>query len=140
METDRVDEYLDYTNGLSFANVSTSEKDSITYMAAENQYLKGNFKNSLPSFLKYLDKFPDAQYKTNASFYAAECLVKEDNITEALTHFETVIKMPKSSFTESALLKAASISYTLGDYENSAVYFSQLKGIAEYKANITEAN
>ncbi|RLD55526.1 MAG: hypothetical protein DRJ05_12805, partial [Bacteroidetes bacterium] len=139
VETNNVDEYLDYTNGLSFASVSVSEKDSITYLAAENQYLLGNCKSSLPSFLNYLEKFPEGQYKTNASFYAAECLVKEDNMLAALSNYETVLLQPKSEFTESALLKSASISYTFEDYEKSATYFSQLEKEAEYKENIVEA-
>jgi TolA-binding protein len=134
-----VDEYLDYTNGLSFANVSVSEKDSITYLAAENQYLLGNCKSSLPSFLNYLEKFPQGQYKTNASFYAAECLVKKDSISSALSLYESVLQQPKSDFTESALLKAASISYNLEEYEKAATYFSRLETEAEYKENILEA-
>jgi TolA-binding protein len=139
VETNNVDEYLDYTNGLSFANVSVSEKDSITYLAAENQYLLGNCKSSLPSFLNYLEKFPQGQYKTNASFYAAECLVKADSASLALGLYESVLQQPKSDFTESALLKAASISYTLQEYEKAATYFSRLETEAEYKENILEA-
>ncbi|MCD4788772.1 MAG: tetratricopeptide repeat protein [Bacteroidales bacterium] len=139
VDMNKVDEYLLYVQGLSFADVSISEQDSISYIAAENLYMEGNCENSLESFKKYLENFPEGAYIISAAYYSAECLVKSGKTEEALTNYELVLQEPKSGFTENSLLKAASISYSLESYEKAAKYYSDLEQIAETKSNITEA-
>lgn len=139
VELGRANDYLDYTSGLSYANITATERDSILYASAENLYIEGAFAKAIPAFESYLKEFQDGSFAISATFFLAESLVKEDRPKEALPYYEVVIERPKSTFTESALLKAADLSYDQDDFKKSLGYFVQLEELAEVKSNIQEA-
>lgn len=139
IDMNRADEYLAYTEKLPFAQVSTSEQDSILYMAAENIYMKGDYSAALPSLEQYTGRFPDGAFKLNASFYLAECQYREGRKEEALKNYQIVLALPRSEFSETALLNAATISYGMTNYDTALTYYSELAATAENKLNLTEA-
>jgi TolA-binding protein len=140
VDINKVDDYLTYVDGLPFTTISISEQDSMSYIAAENLYMDGEYSAANTALDKYLHSFQEGAFKVNASFYLGECQYKEENFVDALTNFEYVLSIPKSEFTESAMLKAATIAYELADYETSLDYFSKLETNAENKLNVIEAH
>jgi len=107
VDLNKVDDFFVYVQGLSFADVTTAQQDSITYIAAENQYLNSSCESSVESFASYLKKFPSGSYIANACYYKAECELKTNQLVDALADYQYVIRLPKSKFTEKALVKAA---------------------------------
>jgi TolA-binding protein len=139
VEMNKVEDYLAYANSLPNAVVRISEQDSLLYISAEKLYLNSDYAGALPSLEKYVEKFPQGAFVTGASFYLADCQLKEGRKEDALKNYEVVLTNPRSEFTETALLKAAMLSYGLGKYDTSLAYFTSLETIAEDKANVTEA-
>lgn len=135
----QADVYFDYTKDLSFATVSANEQDSVSFVSAENQYMAGDFTKALISLQKYVDEYPEGTYLTSAHYYLGECLVKEEKFMDALSSYEYVAAQPTSAFTESALLKAAELSFNKGDYPKSIDYFDRLLQFAENKQHVLEA-
>jgi len=139
IEQGRANDYIEYTKTLSFASISISEQDSLIYTSAENQYMEGHYDIAALSLDNYIKKFPEGAFLLSANFYLAECLIKQDKKEEALGGYEYVISKPKSVFTESALLKAADLSYSLEKFDNALSYFKTLEQTAEIKSNIPES-
>ncbi|MCD4663907.1 MAG: tetratricopeptide repeat protein [Bacteroidales bacterium] len=139
IDMNKVDEFFKYSESLSFASVSVSEQDSISYLAAENLYLDGDCENSVKSLQNYIERFQDGTFKIRASYYLAECLVKNEELEKALGNYEFVADSPQSEFTERAVLKAAGINFTLEKYDTAVNYYTKLENIAENKTNISEA-
>ncbi len=139
IDMNRAEDYFAYAADLSFANVTPSEQDSVLYIAAENQYLDGNTSGAITSLAKYLEKFPEGAYKMNAEFYLAECLYREGKKNEALKYYTVVLAEPQSGFTETALYKAATISYGQEDYTSAAPLFARLEGITENPELLTDS-
>ena len=139
IDQNRVNEYYAYAESLSFADVSVSEQDSITYIAAENLYMDNNCDDAIGAFGSYLEKFPYGTFSVNASYYRAECELKANNKTDALTDLEFVIQQPTSGFTENSLLQAARLSMEMEKWDNALRYYTQLSEYAEYKKNELEA-
>jgi TolA-binding protein len=139
IDMNRAEDYFTYAAGLSFANVTPTEQDSVMYITAENQYLDGNTQGAITSLTKYLEKFPDGAYKTNAEFYLAECLYSQDKKNESLKYYKNVLTAPRSEFTETALYKAATISYANEDYAGAAPLFARLEEITEKPGLLTDA-
>ncbi|MCF8229586.1 MAG: tetratricopeptide repeat protein [Bacteroidales bacterium] len=139
IDLNKVNDYFDYSKDLPYAKVSTSEQDSLTYIAAENQYMSGNCDQALPSFEKYIDKFPDGAFLVNVHYYKADCELRQDNQIRALEDLEYVIEQPTSTFTENALLKASRISYQLKMYENAYRHYKALEQAATSNVNINIA-
>jgi len=139
VDINKVDVYLAYVDGLPFTTISITEQDSMSYVAAENLYMDGEYSAAYTSLDKYIQNFPEGAFKLSASFYLAECQYKEENYIDALTNFEYVISNPKSEFTESAILKAATIAFQVSELETALDYFTKLETNAENKLNVIEA-
>jgi TolA-binding protein len=139
VEMNEVDNFLKYVKDVPFADVSQSEKDSLTYIAAENLYMKGDCDKATPGFNTYISKYKDGAFSINANFYRAECDYKAGRNEQALTGYNYVLQQPRSRFTESAALKAARISYGQANYETAIENYIKLEETAEMPANTSEA-
>ncbi|MDA3780621.1 MAG: tetratricopeptide repeat protein [Bacteroidales bacterium] len=135
-----VDSYFTYVNGLGdFADISMSEKDSLTYISAENIYMKGDCANSIRAFEKYLQKFSNGNYALNTHFYKADCQYRNGDRKKALESFNYIIAKPKNTFTEQALLNAAKINYNFKYYSKAIDNYKELEKIAEVNKNLISA-
>ena len=130
VETGHVNDFFEYTKSLKFAAVSISEQDSLSYISAENQYMDGEYADAAKSFSSYITQFPEGAYRTPANYYLAECLVQQKKTSDALSHYQMVLDQPQGEFTRPALLKAADISFDLGNNQQSLEYFNRLAQLA----------
>lgn len=139
IDMNQVNEFFDYSKDLPFAEISTSEQDSITYIAAENQYMNNNCDGALPSFASYIQSFPSGAFLINAHYYKADCELRNNAKVKALEDLEYVVEQPMNTFTENALLKASNISYELKMYDNAWKHYNALENLAENNTNINIA-
>ncbi len=76
IELNDVDAYFSYANKLGTGTIVTaSEQDSLTYLAAEKQFM-ANDPNASNQLRQYLQQFPDGSFILNASFYLGEALIQ----------------------------------------------------------------
>ncbi len=129
-------DYFDYVKNVSSIDVSTGAQDSITYEAAEQLYLKGDFKSAAKGFADYIQKFQKGYYRLNASFYKAECDYRAGDFEKALESYRVVIDYPRNIFTEKALLKAAEILINKNNCPDAIADFKRLEEIADFRDNI----
>lgn len=139
VDMNKVDEYVNYAEDIPFANVSRSEQDSLTFIAAENNYMSGDCNKALPGLNTYLQKFPDGSFSLNAHYYKADCESRSGNNNEALRSYEEIMARPRNNYTENAALKASSILFAIKEYDRALLMYQKLEENAENKANITEA-
>lgn len=131
----RVDEFISFSQGLGFANITTAQQDSLTYIAAENRYMQNDCANALRGFTTYLERFPQGIFAIQAHFYRAECELRANNIEAALTGYRFVIGRPKSRFTEDALLRAATIEFRRNNFAAALEHFRRLEEMADLPSN-----
>lgn len=140
MERGDYDGYIAYTATLgSFAHVGMQERDSLLFVAASNQYLKGNAEGAKPGFLRYLETFPEGRYVTPANFYLAECDYADGTLDDALQRYQLVAQQPRSIFTEDALLRGGELLYKADRYAEALAMLQRLEDEAEVEANKVEA-
>lgn len=139
VDMNNVDEYVEYTEDVPFANVTRSEQDSLTFVAAESKYMSGDCQKALPGLRSYIQKFPDGSFSLNAHYYAADCESRSGNLAEALKSYEAIVARPKNSYTENAARKAAEIFYSQKDYSKALLMYQKLEENAETKENLMEA-
>jgi len=133
----KVDEYLSYVKNMPDADVTLAAEDSLNYEAAELLYTQGNCEAAIKSFDAYLNKYPNAIFLVNASYYKADCQYRNKQTDLALQGFEKVISQPRNAFTEKSLLNAGLINYRQKNYQQALKNFNDLETIAEVKDNIT---
>lgn len=133
------DEYFSYVKNIPNASVSQGAQDSITYEAAEQRYLKGNFEEAARDFDKYLAQFPNGIYRLNATFYKAECDFRNKDFDKALTGYESIANEPRNLYTEKSLLKAGGIHFNKKDYQGAIPLYLKLEQNADLRENILAA-
>ncbi|HPE86386.1 MAG: tetratricopeptide repeat protein [Bacteroidales bacterium] len=135
----RVDEYFTYARNYSYADISLAEQDSISFIAAENKYMDGDCDRAIEGFTRYLEKFPNGIFASNAHYYKADCEYRNSNLPVALSHYEAVIAMPQSPFTENALVKASSIRFAREEFEKAIAHYNELLELASFPEHILNA-
>jgi TolA-binding protein len=139
VEMNDVDEYVEFTKKVPMADVSRSEQDSLTYTAAENQYMNGDCEKAIAGFTKYISKFPEGLYLLEATFYKAECEFRGEKYELALKGYEFILSQSRSRFTANAAVKAARINYFNKNYQAALDNYIRLEETAEQGSQTTDA-
>lgn len=139
MDKNEVNKYFAFAETVSFAKVTATEQDSITYIAAENFYLNNDCQSAIEAFDTYIRQFENGAFILNAHYYKAECELNRGRRNEALSGYEFITRFPKSQFSENSLLRAGELYFEDKNYEKALENFSTLESIADYPVNITTA-
>jgi tetratricopeptide (TPR) repeat protein len=138
-ESGEVDKYIEYAKKLDFVQVSTSEEDSLTFVAGENYYVAGNCDAAINALLKYTNKFPKGGFVIKSYYYIADCYLKKQELNKALVYFEKIIEFPDNEYTLKSLLLAARISFDNNNYEKAYEYYTNLRVLSETPSLTLEA-
>ena len=139
VEMNRVDEYLTYLNTVPHADLLVSSQDSLIYVAAENQYQKGDCKSATEGFSKYIKNNPQGKFTANAWFYIGECARKKGDDSEALVAYENVTSWPGNPFMDLASSYSAHFRFIQKDYRQALEHYQRLEAVAMDKNSLTEA-
>lgn len=131
--------FLDYANTTNIGNLSTYEQDNITFQAANNRFLNGDYQGTFESVNAYFDKFPKAVHDKHAKFIRAESLVRLKRPDEAIPDYEYILNDWTSDYTERALMSISKIYLTQKKYNEAIVHLKKLELTSEYKANYSFA-
>ena len=118
------------------SSVSTDELDESYWQKASDLYYdKKDCDASMPEMQKYIIKFPNGKYLTEANFCFAECAYSKANYVDALTAYKYVLSKSRSIHTEIALVKASFILYKDKNYAEALPLYTQLQDLAESAQN-----
>lgn len=136
VELDKVHEYADFVRSVDGnARFNASAQDSLTYLAAEKLFLRGDMNKAKQSLENYLQSFPDGAFSLNAHFYLGNIHRDQKRNDEALNEYSKVLERGDSKFLEEALVHCADITYKQKKYEAALEYFNRLLLKAEKKEN-----
>lgn len=139
IEDGHTNDYIAYVKSTG-RNVSTSEADSLTYVAAEVKFNNGDCASATAQFTDYLAKYPTGGYTIPAQFYKSECFNQQKKYKEALEGYTYVVSKGSSRFAEKSALAAARIQYfEFQQYDAAAASFTKLKEWATTDQNQLEA-
>jgi TolA-binding protein len=127
--------FLDYANSTSIGNLSTYEQDYITFQAANNRFLNGDYQGTFESVNAYFDKFPKGVHDKHAKYIRAESLVRLKRPDEAIPDYEYILNDWTSDYTERALMSIAKIYIAQKKFNEAIVHLKKLELTSEYKAN-----
>ena len=107
-----------------------SEQDSLTYIAAEKVYMKGEAVPAKESFTRYLQSYPGGAFSLNAHYYL--CVIgKEQKDEEAvLEHAGKLLEYPDNPYSEEALLMHGEILFNRQQYDLALADYKKLQAKA----------
>ena len=116
-------------------NFTASEQDSIEYRAAFTYVIKDDCNGIHTSMGKYLSKFPQGYYTTDAHYYLADCEYRNHDTASAIENYNSVINKSPNEYVEKALRYSSELYYMKHDYEVAKNRFKQLEDIASNSQN-----
>lgn len=132
VEENMVDSYVEFASqAKGMAKVNVSEHDSLTYKAAELAYTRGNDKQAVEGFTKYLSQFADGAYVTDAQYYLGCIYYKQNAYNQARQHLQRVAEQRSSKYCEEATRMLADLAYNHKDYALAMDSYGSLIGITD---------
>jgi TolA-binding protein len=117
---------------MKIANSTASREDSISYIAAERQYMNEKFAPAIAGFRSYLTAFcPGGRYCTTAQYYIADSYYRLNEKDNALTAYQALLKISGNQYATEAATRCAEITYDKKDYSASLQYFKQMQQLAQ---------
>lgn len=134
-EQSKPDELEAYMNSIG-TSISVSELDESYWdKAAGLYYDKKDCDAAMPEMQKYIGKFPDGKYITEANFCYAECAYSKNDFAGALVSYRYILSKPRNIHTEIALVKASYILFKDKKYDEALPLYQQLQDAAESSQN-----
>ncbi|HEY1009289.1 MAG TPA: tetratricopeptide repeat protein, partial [Daejeonella sp.] len=128
--------YLAYANTTSIGNLSTYEQDNITFQAANNRFMRGEYQAAFEAINAYFDKFPNKPvHDKHAKFVRAESLVRLGRPDESIPDYEYILNDWTSDYTERALISISKIYLSQKKYNEAIVHLKKLELTSEYRAH-----
>lgn len=134
IERNDVASYLAYskTLGMKISTNSTNREDSISYLAAERQYMTGKYTEAINGFKAYLKSFcSGGRYCSLAQYYLADAYYQIEDKNNALIAYQVVLQAAGNQFSKEATSRCAEITYDMKNYQSSLQYFNQLQQMAQ---------
>lgn len=131
VDANRVDEFAALAAQMPGSiRFEPSEQDSLTYIAAEKTYMRGETLPAKESFARYLQSYPDGAFSLNARYYLC-VLSKEQNDEEAvLEHAGKLLEYPDNPYSEEALLMHGEILFNRHLYDQAIADYRKLQAKA----------
>ncbi len=139
VDAGNADGYLNYVKTLPFASVSSGAQDSITYQAANNRFLLGDYENAINGFNNYIERFANGSFIIEAHANRAESFIKTKKEKMALIDYEFLVNTSNPKYIERSLIQSARINFRLKEYDKAAKLYVQLESQAEFKDNYLES-
>lgn len=126
-DLNQIDTYAQYAStirgGLSFDN---AERDSLTYIAAEKVYMRGNTNEANTSFIRYLQQFPNGAFVLNANYYLGLIAYNNKDYPTAQAYLDKLIQYPDNKYAEEAMMINAEIAFNNKDYNRALTLYKLL--------------
>lgn len=128
VDLNKIDEYAEFVSSIpGGTNFDINERDSLTYVAAEKAYMRGETAEAKTSFTRYLQSFPEGAFSLNAHYYIGLTDYNRKEYNEALAHLEKVLEFPDNRFSEDAMVISSEILFDSKAYERALSIYKQLK-------------
>lgn len=135
-ELNDVEGYAEYVRSLGGAvKFDVTEQDSLTYLAAERFFMRGDTKQAQESLIRYIQSFPVGAFNANAHFYLGSIYYQDNNHPDAKKEFQAVLNEGGNQFTEESVARLAEIEFNDKNYESALKLYERLQTITVSQTN-----
>ena len=131
VDANRVDEFAalveDLPGGMRF---EPSEQDSLTYMAAEKLYMRGDTAAAARSLERYLQSYPEGAFTLNAHYYLSVIAQQQGDAERVLAHSGKLLEYPDNPYSEEALLMHGEVLFNRQQYAEAMADYKRLQAKA----------
>lgn len=134
IELNDIQSYLEFakTLDIKISGLNASHEDSISYIAAEKQYMNAAYDKAITGFNMYLKNYcAGGRFCTTAQYFLADSYYRIKDLDNAMVEFQKVTKIAGNQYMDEALMRLAEITYDKKNYEASLDYFEKFEKAAQ---------
>ena len=135
----KVNEYFTYIDKKNVGTSSRDNRDSLSFAAAERQYLLGNCDAAIPAMEQYIKDYSNGQNISQAKYYIGDCYYRNQKFREAANAFEYLINKSGNNLSKDVLNKYARAKYLTNDFTAAANAFVRVANQSDNKDEVKEA-
>ena len=130
-EVNDIGAYASYVNTLGGSEkITVSRQDSLTFLAAENVYMRGQYTEAKASMERYLQSYAKGAYASDAHFYLGSVAYNQKDFNAALSEFNEVIRLGSQKYLNDALIYASGIEFDKNNYDAAYKHYQKLNQTA----------
>jgi TolA-binding protein len=133
LELNDIQAYAQYVGSLGNVRFEISEQDSLTYLAAEKLFMRGETAAAENALKRYLQSFIQGAFAPKAHYYLAKTYDNRQDYARAKTEYAAVLSAGDTEFMEESLLRLGWIEYDEKDYPAALSTYRRLSTVAERK-------
>ena len=135
-EMNDIQSFVNFANSLPGGmRITPSRQDSLMYLAAESQFMRGNRAEAERGFQTYLQSFPNGAFNSDAHYHLGVISYERGNRAQAMTHFRRVIDASSPRFMDNALIRTSQFEFANGNFREALADFSRLANVARSTAH-----
>jgi tetratricopeptide (TPR) repeat protein len=138
-EAGQVNEWLTFAQNSGQVNASRAELDSTAYVAVQNAISTGVCEKIVKASEAYLSAFPGGYFVQEVAHHLGECYFSQENDAQALNAFSLLLKGPKGTHTQNALVKVGFIYRAQKDTLKAIQIYLELESVAGTAEVLKEA-
>ncbi|NDV60021.1 tetratricopeptide repeat protein [Bacteroides sp. 519] len=128
IDLNRVDEFASLAQSLpGNVHFDVNEQDSLTYVAAEKVYARGQINQAKESFNRYIQSYPQGAFTLNAHYYLTVIAKEQKNPELVLLHSAKLLEYPDNPFSEEGLAMRAEVQFNQQSYKEALATYRMLK-------------
>jgi len=134
VEMNDVPTYLAYLRSINMTmpGGAVNREDSISFIAAEKQFMNANYHEAISGFRAYLTNFcAGGRYCTISQYYLADSYYRVKDFHNALIGFDQLLMIPGNAHMEEAAMRCAEITFNDRNFEASLRYFQRFEQLAQ---------
>ncbi len=132
--------FIDFKKNELGIQINEEDKEILLFQSAENQYESGNIEGAIIGYGKYISKYPNGRFVSQAHYYRGESHVIQKEYEKAFPDYEQVVAGGNSPYYLNALYKAATIAFNIDQYQKANLYYKTLIGLTNDENQKLEAN
>jgi len=122
-----VEQYAQYASATAgMQPVESSEIDTLTYIAAEKAYGRGELDKAKSAFDTYLQNFPTGAFRLNCYYYRGVICYNQGDKEGAVSNFDKVLEIPGNQYREEAMVVVAGICYDNRELERASTLYKEI--------------
>ena len=128
VETNRIDDFARLAEQLPGGiRLEAAEQDSLTYAAAERQYMRGETAAAKESLGHYLQQYPEGAFSLDTHYRLCAIAYEEKDDEGVLAHAAQVLAYPDSPYSEEVLLMRSDVWMKRKQYAEARDDYRQLQ-------------
>lgn len=116
----------DLASQYACADISIDEQEGLYYTPAYEAYKDSSYTTAIPQLEKYLDRFPNGKYITEAQFFLANSYYATKEVEKGIAAYRKLLEGGNNSYTEFSAQRVAVYLYNNENFEEAIPYYDRL--------------